>query len=70
MMHYVNKNKNFLLEYLVYHVHPFGYEQNTTEVLPKKLSLDEIIERSDAKSYAPEYKEHERIHNIEESERY
>lgn len=60
MEHYVSERKNYLLEYLVYHVHPFGYEQNLTEALPRKLLLDEIITRSDAPSFAKEYREHER----------
>lgn len=50
-----------LLEYLIYHVHPYGYDQNSTEQLPRKLYLDEIIARSDIKSFAPEYYEHEKF---------
>jgi hypothetical protein len=61
----------YLLEYLIYHFHPFGLEKNLTETLPRKLSLDEIIEASDLNSiYSPNYMEHEKIHYIDEDEKY
>lgn len=64
MQHYVNEHQNVFLEYLVYQVHPFGYEQNNTEVLPSKLSLEAVIARSDAHSFAPEYREHKKYMKI------
>lgn len=67
-MHYVSRQQMHALEYLVYHVHPFGYDQNSTEKLPRKLFLDEIISRSDVKSYAPEYYEHERFDDLDNFE--
>lgn len=60
MMHYVTETQKYLFEHLVYNVHPFGYEQNITETLPRKFSLDEVIARSDAKCFAPQYLEHEK----------
>lgn len=60
-VHYVTNKEIYLLEYLIYNVHPFGYDQNSTEVLPPKFSLPEVIARSDAKSFAKEYYEHERF---------
>lgn len=65
MIHYVTNKQSYLYEHLIYEVHPFGYEQNLTETLPRKLSLDEIISRSDAKSFAATFVEHTRLsHNM------
>jgi hypothetical protein len=36
----------YTLDYFTYHVHPFGLDKNSTEVLPRKPSLDEILARS------------------------
>lgn len=69
--HYVSPSEMHLLEFLIYNFHPFGLEKNLTETLPRKLSLDEIIRNSDMKSiYSPNYREHERIHYIDEDEKY
>jgi hypothetical protein len=69
--HYVNPKEMHAFEFLIYHFHPFGLEKNLTETLPRKLSLEEIVNASDVKSiYSPNYKEHPRIHYIDESEKY
>lgn len=69
--HYTKPKEINLLEFLIYHVHPFGLEKNLTETLPRKLSLDEIIKDSDVGSiFSPNYKEHEIIHYIDEDEKY
>lgn len=68
--HYISPQKMYLLEYFIYHVHPFGIEKNLTEILPRKLSLEEIIAASDIPSESPLYMEHEHKHNIEPDERY
>lgn len=47
--HYTNSKSKYLLEFLIYRNHPFGLEKNLTEVLPRKLSLMEIIDASDAR---------------------
>jgi hypothetical protein len=36
----------YLLDYFTYHVHPFGLDKNSTEVLPRKPTLDEVLARS------------------------
>lgn len=46
MMHYVPGSKMYSLEYYTYIVHPFGIDKNSTEVLPRKIPLEEIIARS------------------------
>lgn len=63
-------NQLYMLEYLVYNVHPFGIEKNLTEALPRKLSLDEIIKLSDEKTNAAYYIQHEPQHIIEDDEKY
>jgi hypothetical protein len=75
MMHYVSGNEMHALEYYTYFVHPFGFDKNSTEVLPRKLSLDEIIAKSDLPGTGSHYFEiNDRAaiteHEIEESERY
>lgn len=61
----------YFMEFAIYHLHPFGIEKNLTETLPRKLSLDEIIKASDVKSsYSSRYKEFERVHYIDEDEKY
>lgn len=58
------------LQYLIYDVHPFGLQKNLTESLPRKLTIEELIKLSDEKSFASNYKEHQRIHQIDEDEKY
>lgn len=60
----------YALDYFMYQVHPFGVDKNFTEVLPRKFGLDEIIARSEVKTYAKNYRPHETIREIEDSERY
>lgn len=50
--HYTKPRDMYLLEYLIYHHHPYGLEKNLTEALPRKLSLSEIIAASDARNPA------------------
>jgi hypothetical protein len=58
------------LEYLIYHVHPLGLDKNSTEKLPRKLELREIIAASDIKGWGKEYVDHEPVHYLESSEVY
>lgn len=69
-MHYIAPPEMYYLEYLIYHVHPFGLEINVTESLPRKYSLREIIAASDSKSYAPNYEKHRKIHKLDKSEKF
>lgn len=67
-MHYVGPTQLYFLEYMVHHVHPFGFDKNSTEVLPKKLSLEQIVAASDKKGVGTHYVNHEPVHKLEESE--
>ena len=67
-MHYVSTKKMYALDYFVYHVHPFGLQKNLTETLPRKLSIEEIVAASDIKGYGRTFKDHEPIHNFDDSE--
>lgn len=69
-MHYVLPDEMQALEFLIYHLHPFGLQKNLTEKLPRKFSLNEIIETSDQRSFAKNYREHERIHHFDDDEKY
>jgi glycoprotein-N-acetylgalactosamine 3-beta-galactosyltransferase len=69
-MHYVQPKQMHALEYFVYHVHPFGLDKNSTESLPRKLSLDEIVAASDKKGFGKLYTDHKPIHNFDSDERY
>lgn len=66
--HYIDAKELYKLEYFIYNVHPFGVEKNLTETLPRKLSLDEIIAASDAKSSASDSQNHTDYHNMTSSE--
>lgn len=68
--HYIKPEQLYALEYLIYHVHPFGFEKNLTEVLPRKLSLKEIIAASDIESQALKFIKHETYHNMTSSEHF
>jgi glycoprotein-N-acetylgalactosamine 3-beta-galactosyltransferase len=69
-LHYVEANQMHELEYLIYHVHPFGLDKNSTEKLPRKLGLKEIIATSDTKGWGKEFFDHEPVHNLDPSEFY
>lgn len=45
----------YLLNYFTYSVHPFGIDKNTTEVLPRKPPLDEVIARSNIPGFGVHY---------------
>lgn len=68
-IHYVkNIREMYVLEYLIYHVHLYGLTKNFSRTLPKKLSMDEILEAADVGSKSPLYVKHKVIHEIESSE--
>lgn len=54
-LHYIPPVEMYLLEYFIYHVHPFGLENNLTETYPKKLKLDEILKASNTPSFAESF---------------
>ena len=49
-MHYIRPTEMYLIEYLIYLVHPFGLE-SVNDTIPEKLKMSEIIKRSKAESY-------------------
>lgn len=69
--HYIRPLEMNLMQFLIYHLHPYGITKNLTEKFPRKLSLEEILKASDDKSvFASNYLEHERIHYIDDDEKY
>ena len=67
--HYIkNVHEIFLLEYLIYNVHPFGRDKNSTEALPEKLTLSKILAAADVPSNSPFYIQHKIVHDMESSE--
>lgn len=68
--HYVEPREMYALEYFTRHAHPFGFEKNSTETLPRKLKLDEIIKAADVESASEFYRKHKLFHDLEESEKY
>lgn len=70
-LHYISPNEMYKLEYLIYNVHPFGLEKNTSKILPKKNSFDEIIKASDIDSKAANFQNNHIIyHEFEEDEKF
>lgn len=45
--HYTQPASMHFLEYLIYNVHPYGSAHNETEVLPRKLTLQKILDAAD-----------------------
>lgn len=66
--HYIEPPELYTMEYLVYHVHPFGVYKNISETLPRKLGLAEIIAASDVKSTALNFMNHIDFHRLTSSE--
>ncbi|KAG5674055.1 hypothetical protein PVAND_004044 [Polypedilum vanderplanki] len=67
--HYVEPEEQHLLEYLVYHVHPFGILKNFTEKIPEKVKMEEVLKKSDIISNSPQFVPHEIEHNFDEDEK-
>jgi hypothetical protein len=67
-MHYVSPSEMYFLDYLIYHVHLFGLKLNSSETLPRKLSLKEILDASDVESDSINFRKHQSVHYMEESE--
>lgn len=68
--HYIPPSEMYLLDYLTRIVHPFGIDKSSSETLPKKLKLKEILYKSDVESKSVIYRKHNIYHEIEESEKY
>lgn len=69
--HYTKPRLMYLLEYFIYRNHPFGLEKNSSEALPRKLNLSEIIAASDARNPALDdlyITNNTNVHNLESSE--
>lgn len=45
-MHYIGRNEMYSLDYLIYHVHPYGVRKYENDGIPEKLTLEEILRRS------------------------
>lgn len=68
--HYITPNEMYLMEYLIYRMHPYGLDKNSTEQFPRKIKFKEIIKGSDVDSNATEYKKHEFYHNFDDGEKF
>lgn len=60
----------YLYNYLIYNVHPFGVDKKGDRKLPRKLSLNEIINSSDIKSLSKHYRKHNVVHFLDPDEKY
>lgn len=68
-IHYASPKEMYLINHLVFNIYPFGFVR-PSDILPKKLSLNEIIKASDAESKSRNYFKHDIVHNLEEDEKY
>ena len=68
-LHYIDPIEMYMLDYLIYHVKPYGVEQHDDKI-PPKYPLAEIIRRSNEKSSSKFYKKHTPIHDMEDSEKF
>lgn len=56
--HYIGAGELYQLDYLIYKVHPFGIADDPSlDLLPPKLTLEEILASSNAKSERRKHKE-------------
>lgn len=68
-IHYVkNIHEMYQLEYLIYQVHPYGVHKNSTETLPRKLTMQEILQAAEVGSESRLYEKHKVFHEMESSE--
>jgi hypothetical protein len=67
--HYVSAQSMYEYEYFLYKVRAFGY-QKRTPILPRKLSLQEILYSSDLESNSTNYQSVNATHMLEKSEIY
>lgn len=69
--HYIkDTHEMYFLEYLNYQVHAFGINKNLNEIIPDKLTLDEILIAADMESNSTLFKTHKVVHDMESSEIY
>lgn len=68
--HYSDPSHFYFLEYLIYRASPFGVNKNIRVSLPRKLSLKEILDASDINSNVSDFRPHEIVHNMEDSEKF
>lgn len=68
--HYITPRQQYMLNYLIYNVHPFGLQKNVSETLPPKLTFDEILKASDVASNASDFQSHAIFHDLESSEKF
>ena len=67
-LHYIEPQQMYTLDYFIYHVNPYGLEL-TNDKKPSKMPLKEILRRSNEKSSSSNYREHEVIREMEETEK-
>lgn len=68
VFHNIKPPKMYFEEYFNYEIHPFGIDKNSSETLPRKLKLKEIIAESDTTVLTPNFREHVDYHNMTSSE--
>lgn len=66
--HYIGPDEMHDLDCSIYHTHPFGLETYNDEVLPRKLTLREIVNASDITARSPNYIPHAYRHDLDLSE--
>ena len=70
-LHYITPNEMYMLDYLIYNVHPFGLEKNSTKLFNKKIPLEDIVKASDIDSKAADFQRtHSIYHKFDEDEKY
>lgn len=67
--HYVNPKMQYFYEYFFYKVRAFGY-QKEPPILPRKLSLQEILKATDLESNSTNFQAMNETHLLDSSENY
>lgn len=70
-LHYIEPNEMYMLDYLIYKVHPFGIESNSSKLPINKIPLEKLIENSDIDSNAVDFqRNHQAYHEFDDDEKY
>lgn len=68
--HYISPHEMYMLEYLIYDVHPFGVSDDFNDKRPKVFPLQEVIDASDVHSSSPNFHSHQNNHQLDPDEYY
>lgn len=68
-LHWLKDSKElYLVEYLTYKAGVFGLDKNPSDVLPRKVTFNEILAMGNAQSNSSRWTPHDLVHHIDKDE--